>query len=480
MRGAAIGGAADFTSNSSASTWTTTESRTTVAAVAGAANAYVNAKWSVFQESSTARVAGTYTYTVIVTPNSTGAGGAGTAQTVDLTITIAALTSTSKVANAAYSKAYLSAAGAASADDAGVTAVATASETPVGYITVNLRNAGNYNSAAESVTVTTTVGQVGSSSNRGRSVVLKYTTDMDVNIYADGTAGVANIIVSTPSVTFATKQVTFYAVAPKTIVASVLNTALGASANAAALGVKALDANGNVWAGTLYVTSDTVGTVSNAASSCSYNATNSRHECSLTGVASGTAKITVADGATAALTTVTSTAVSVTVNIGAAATFSMAWDKASYAPGEKASLIVTVLDSAGKPVAANTFANLFSSTGITLSTAAGNGSDTVASVVSVTTLSLAAASTAYTLTTPAKVYTIYMPASGGTFKATATGGTSLPVAGQVAVSASATVSDSGAAALAAVTALATTVASLKTLITTLTNLVLKIQKKVKA
>ena len=37
-----------------------------------------------------------------------------------------------------------------------------------------------------------------------------------------------------------------------------------------------------------------------------------------------------------------------------------------------------------------------------------------------------------------------------------------------------------AAALAAVNALAVTVASLKTLITTLTNLVLKIQKKVKA
>ena len=52
--------------------------------------------------------------------------------------------------------------------------------------------------------------------------------------------------------------------------------------------------------------------------------------------------------------------------------------------------------------------------------------------------------------------------------------------GQVAVEASATITDNAAAALAAVTALATTVASLKTLITTLTNLVLKIQKKVKA
>ena len=48
------------------------------------------------------------------------------------------------------------------------------------------------------------------------------------------------------------------------------------------------------------------------------------------------------------------------------------------------------------------------------------------------------------------------------------------------VSASVSVTDSGSAALAAVTALATTVASLRTLIVTLTNLVLKIQKKVKA
>jgi hypothetical protein len=76
--------------------------------------------------------------------------------------------------------------------------------------------------------------------------------------------------------------------------------------------------------------------------------------------------------------------------------------------------------------------------------------------------------------------TFYMPLAGGTVEVTGKGGASLPAAGQVSVSAKATVTDSGAAALAAVTALATTVASLKTLITTLTNLVLKIQKKVKA
>jgi len=72
------------------------------------------------------------------------------------------------------------------------------------------------------------------------------------------------------------------------------------------------------------------------------------------------------------------------------------------------------------------------------------------------------------------------PVGGGTIEISATGGGALPAAGQVKVTATATVTDSGAAALAAVQALATTVASLRTLITTLTNLVLKIQKKVKA
>jgi hypothetical protein len=81
---------------------------------------------------------------------------------------------------------------------------------------------------------------------------------------------------------------------------------------------------------------------------------------------------------------------------------------------------------------------------------------------------------------PVKQYSFYMPVSGGTVTLTAKGGSGLPAAGQVAITATATVTDSGAAALAAVTALATTVASLRTLIVTLTNLVLKIQKKVRA
>ena len=170
--------------------------------------------------------------------------------------------------------------------------------------------------------------------------------------------------------------------------------------------------------------------------------------------------------------------ISLTVSQATAATVKLSWNKASYAPGEKATLTVEVLDSAGKAVPNATFANLFATGGISLSSAAGNGSDTLTAVSVLT--STPAQDYVGTTTTGAKLYTVYMPASGATVTASATGGTSLPAAGQVKVSASASVTDSGAAALAAVNALATTVASLKTLITTLTNLVLKIQKKSQA
>jgi hypothetical protein len=76
-----------------------------------------------------------------------------------------------------------------------------------------------------------------------------------------------------------------------------------------------------------------------------------------------------------------------------------------------------------------------------------------------------------------------MPVTPGVVTLTGTLAKTSPLAAAIqgkVITASATVTDSGSAALAAVTALATTVASLRTLIVTLTNLVLKIQKKVRA
>jgi len=448
---------------------------------ASGATGYVGARFFLQLESGTGTTkAGTYTYAVTV-KSFDGQSRTWTSTVKDVSITVAALASASKVADPYYSKLYIGPDADATADSA-VTAVATASNTPVGYLELNLRNASNADAAAESVTVTIDKGQIGTSTNRGRSVVLAYSTDMSINIYADGTAGKATINVSTPSVTFGAKTVTFYAKTPATLVATALKNPLAVGSNSAALAVDAKDANGIRWAGSLYVYSATAGVISDAATECTYDAVDDRHECSLAGVAAGTSAITVRDADVVADATVSSTAVTMTVHTAPIADFKLAFDKTTYAPGEKATLTLTVVDADGKSLPGTAYTNLFSTAGITFSTAAGNGTADFSSERSPTTASLASQAAKYAgLVTPVKTYTVYMPAAGGTFQAIATGSTALPAAAQIEhKSAAVTITDNGAAALAAVNALATTVASLKTLITTLTNLVLKIQKKVKA
>ena len=483
----------------------TTDSATSVDAIApNSAPTYVNSSFFAYQESSTGtdRIAGTYVYTIVVTPMA-GATAAGTPQTIDLTITVAALTSSSLTANAAVSSAFIGTS-TGNNSDAAFSRLATSSDTPRGYITVKLRNSSGATdgfAARESVTITTTIGQVGTTTNRGRSVVLKYDSDSveNYNIYSDGTAGTGTITISTPSVNFGTKSVTFYAVAPATLVASVATPNLRVGSNSDAVRVTAKDANGVSWAGAVYIYASAAAdaTVAGAVRAtaaadallCTWDANDDRHECPLTGNAAGTGKFKVTNYSTAALATaaasgaeVTSNEVSVVVNTAIAATVKLEFDKATYAPGERARIYVTPLDSTGKAMAVSTNANLLASGGI--STAQGltfAGSTTTAdslTVVSITTKNNNSSTTG--ARAGSMEYTVYMPVSGGTVTISATGGTSLPLAGRVAVTASATVTDSGAAALAAVNALATTVASLRTLITTLTNLVLKIQKKVKA
>jgi len=465
---------------------TTTDSRTTVRA-SGAINSYINSKWYAFQESTTGkeRIAGTYTYTLIVTPQTT-AGGAGTAQTADITITIAALASSSLVASSAFSTLFIGASGATA--DAAVSGLATASETPRGYLNLTLRNASNDTSARESVTITTTIGTVGDGTSRGRSIVAKYTGAATYSIYSDGTAGTGTITVSTPSVTFATKTVNFYSAAAKTITATVGHPVLRVGTNDGAVRGVAVDANGVAWTGTAYIVASSAADALIAGSttpvSCgTYDSTNARFNCPVTAIAVGTAKFKIIDAATVALATATSNEVSVTVSGNPVATVKLSFDKATYAPNERARIYVTPLDSAGKELATNTYANLLASGGISINagvTFGGQGTTQADSLTAVSITTSASSSSVTGARAGSAVYTVFMPAAGGVVNISATGGASLPLAGQVAVTASATVTDSGAAALAAVTALATTVASLKTLITTLTNLVLKIQKKVKA
>lgn len=437
--------------------------------------------------------AGTYVVTVIATPylSASGSRTAGTAVTADVSIVVSAASSASNTATATYSFSKLSnvsvADGAEDAVDSVIDTSATAGVNR-GYLFVAVRNAANgYATADDSLTATVTgVGLVCSESSvcgRSLSKISVLTGDYQFTLQGDGTGGTSTITVTSgvTGLTY-THSVTYYGSA-KTITAAAYNPVLAIGANATAVAATAVDSTGANWAGKAYIyaSSATDALVGGSATTpvlCSYDSTTKTQFCPITAIATGTAKFKVINAATIAGASVTSNEVTVTVSNALPATVKLAFNKASYAAGEKAYITVTVLDAAGKTMQGTTYSNLFATGGISSSYAFGAGSDTLTAVE----LIVDKASSATTPTTAgAKTYTVYMPTgSSGSVKITATGGTSLPVAGQVDVSATATVTDNAAAALAAVTALATTVASLKTLITTLTNLVLKIQKKVKA
>jgi len=482
-----------------------------ISANASTANRYYTSTIKVFLDDADEVVAGTYTYTLIATPFATGYGEqSANVKSVDVSIVVAAATTT---ASAAKSSACLTegatftGVAGTTCVDSSVSVVSTAGATTRAIIRVTLRTSADASTANESVTVTTTRGNLGTAANTpiGKSVTLNYDPSvgyLDVRIFSDGTAGSATITVGTTSVSFAAKTVTFYSTtATKLTVINGAPTLKAGSNTMTALSVgtvwvKATDANGNtvvanadgdsgVWA---YSATKTV--VSDSGTACTYNSTTGYHHCSLTGVAAGTSVITIGNADLLEDATVKGDkTVTVTVNSSAAATLSLEFDKASYAPGERGFIYISAKDSAGNRLPGQSFSNLISSSGITVTKGSitGTGGSTLtldgsSNTSPTTAVRVASIDTCDTLATGAAVrcITFMAPVGGGDIEISATGGAGLPAAGQVAVKASAKVTDNASAALAAVTALATTVASLKTLITTLTNLVLKIQKKVKA
>jgi hypothetical protein len=357
-------------------------------------------------------------------------------------------------------------------------------------VKVTLKNASNVAVAAmESVTVTTNLGVVGTSGTAyGRSIVFAYTgTSLTIDLRPDGTAGVATISITTPTLTFASKRVTFYSATVNSITGTVLTSVIGNGSTSAVILATAKDASGNINAAndSVYAFSSDTSIISNNGTACTYSSVYGGQLCSLTGVANGEASITLRDASTVAASTKASTAVKVTVNNRAASSVKLALNKSTYAPGEKAFVTLTALDASGNPTAAISSQPLLSSAGVYTTAALGTGSaDLVTGYATISTASSTGSGGTFASLVPVKQWTIYMPATGGEVTLSAKGGSYLPESGQVTVTTKATVTNTAevnaTAALAAVNALATTVASLKTLITTLTNLVLKIQKKVKA
>ena len=483
----------------------------------------IGATFALFLESNSAQTTGSYVYTVVATTYSNTGGSNYTVTTnqTDVTIVVSATAATAlttgKTPTATGATAWIGTATGPSAD-AVVTSVSTASTTSVAFIKVSENNTNGTAAVAEdSLTATLTgPGLICDGSVCGKSLTAIALTagTKELTVRADGNAGVASIAISSTVQSFPAKTVTFFAKAAKTITAKVNNPVLVVGSNTQAISATAVDANGTAWTGQMYIVASAaadalVGGSATTPVKCSFDTTDLVHYCPVTTIAAGTAKFKLIDASTVALATATSNEVTVSVSANTAATVKIAFDKATYAPFEKAKITITPLDSTGNALGTQTAAALVTVAGITSDYAFGAGSDTTTAAGGITTSAL----------TGAKSYTVYMPAQG-TVTITATGGTALPASGQVAVTAKATVVNSSVdaatdaaneatdaanaatdAALAAadaadaataaaqdasdaVAALSASVeklvASLKAQLTSLTNLVIKIQKKVKA
>lgn len=454
---------------------------------------YVTAKFTVSLVAPS--VAGTYEARILTTRPATGPSVAWTVTVKAADITPSATQTTSVINRGEVIT--------ATADDSVFAPKATSTDAAA-VIVVTPKNAAG-GSATESILATVSgTGLVGYGTNAttmtamGRALVIP--TGNYIGVFADGTAGVGTITLTTLTGTvIATEQVTFYGDIAS-IVATSVKSVISVGANTTTVKAVAKDASGvTVGAGTLNAFSSDVSIVSDSGTAATI--VNGEAVFTLTGVKAGGVAVTVKSG------TISSAPVSTRVE-AAAATVKLSFDKETYLPGEAATIKIQVLDAAGLPVSGKTHANLFATGGITSTYAFGSGSD-VLTATSITTD-----------TDTVKSYKVFMPLTENTVTISATGGSSLPVAGQVVVTGSAVVSNTAAkaatkaseeaakaaqaatdaalaaskaadaatvqaqAAVDAVTKLSADVsaliASLRKQITSLTALVVKIQKKVKA
>jgi trimeric autotransporter adhesin len=372
-------------------------------------------------------IAGTYVYKFTPSLGTGSTGGVNSAAVV-WTVTV---TAPDTKASAGTSTSILNKGETISATtDVEVFAPKTVTSDAVAVIAITQKNAAGA-SASESLTaIVTGPGLIGVGSNpttisaQGR--VITVAAGQHIGVFSDGTSGVGTVTITSASgVVLAVEKVTFYGDIA-TVITTTAKPVIAMGSNADVVTAVAYDAAGvTVGAGTLYAVSDSASVVSNSYTSATI--VDGVAKFTLTGVTSGTAGIKVSTGSTATTTgAVVSNIAPVRVE-GSVASVKVAFDKATYAAGELATITVTPTDAKGLVLSGKTFANLFATGGLVSSYAFGAASDSL---------------TAVSVTTDAngvKAYKVYMPLTDVVIKVTATGGTSLPTAAQVEVSATASV-----------------------------------------
>jgi hypothetical protein len=429
--------------------------------------------------------------------------------TVTITVNSAAVNGS---LDAASSTATMTASGSGSnlsADALSLTGPRTANNT-VASIAVSLAAAAGTLASTTATTISIEgpgllVVSNGTTNATGRSVTETGSDGtFDVAVKGDGSSGVATVKIVNGAFS-ATRTITFYgSVASYTVTAKNSYLAVGVT-DSQVFTVLAKDAAGvTVPGATVYVSSSSTATATVSAASLTTNSDGATaSDVGATGVAAGSAVITVGNAVSAPTVSATYTLNIVKAGI---ASVTLSFDKAEYTPGEKATITVTAKNADAALVGDATYATFFTTAGIT-SSANLNGYTADASVAT---------------TSGVKTYTVYMPLAAGPVTISATLGASVATAiqatvvtatttvltdgiAQAAADAAAEATDAANAATDAanaaaeaadaataaaqdaadaVAALSTQVSeminALKKQITALTNLVIKIQKKVKA
>ena len=161
-----------------------------------------------------------------------------------------------------------------------------------------------------------------------------------VQVFSDGTAGLSTITISSGSTVLSTETINFFGpLASLTATVAIAQIPLSV-ATAAVVTVVGKDALGNVVVVTPTVTTATAASI--ASGTCTTSTTTTASSCTLTaGATAGSSVLTFTSG------TITTTA---TVAAAAAPTkVVVAFDKATYAPGEAFTLTLTASNAAGVP-----------------------------------------------------------------------------------------------------------------------------------
>jgi len=400
-----------------------------------------------------------------------GIFSATAANTVTITVNATAQTN---VYSAAKSTAYVNTgdnAGDATSDAtyaAGLTAAATLSTTVErGTITVTQNDAsGNaLTSGFKAVSATITGGGLlgtASDTPTGAAVSSSAAATTSIKIFSNGTAGSATVTVSVDGVAVKTLKVTFYG-AVASLTATVKKAYLQASTNTIAdvIFVDAKDAQGNLVVNTPTITSATTGVALTGACAASDPTTTpaTPAKCTVTtGATTGSALLTIT---ASTVTTVTTTA-TVNVSKSVATTIVLATDKATYGPGEKATLSLTLKDSNGAPVASGDYTTALVAGGLTPSSAL------------TSTLKFNSTDTTITVLDGKATVDFYVPITAGPVTISGTYGTGAVVGtlASTALTTKFTVSES-----TSVQSLTLLINSLIKKINALSTLVAKIQKK---